>query len=160
MHVNLSQFKCDQCDSKFKYKCDLSVHFRTHHSENMKFHQCFKCDLKFTILSNLRRHTADVHDNVKVECNQCGVKFPKHNLKRHMSQCTHRMVVVDVVDDDEDENDDEGYIFGANGEQNGICINSTSVCAIARKSCRSVKVKVYIYPRKHICFSLFNIMQQ
>ena len=109
-------FQCNQCESKFKQKTNLTVHIRSIHEgdkyacnhcdhkatqqSNLKTHirskhkgvmyACHQCKYQALHYSGLRYHIKSVHEGLKYTCNQCELQFANNgSLKRHMKYtCT------------------------------------------------------------------------
>ena len=94
-----SEFKCNQCDSKFNFERALKKHKEGCHSEENKY-KCELCDLKFTRKDSLKRHMKEIHsiDETKLifrgindnkeefNCSQCASVFKREEkLERHIT---------------------------------------------------------------------------
>lgn len=79
------EYKCEQCEKKFKRKDHLVQHLQTH--QDLK--TCFKCEecfLSFSNIRNLERHKKlHLESTSKYTCDLCGEQFTqKFNLERHL----------------------------------------------------------------------------
>ena len=59
-HKMLTQFQCDQCDYKARYKGHLLAHIKSKH-EGVKF-PCELCDYKASWKVDLRKHIKFIHE--------------------------------------------------------------------------------------------------
>ena len=76
-------FHCNQCERKFKWKKNLSVHIQTQH-EGIKF-PCVQCDKQFSHQTSLLKHFKSKHQGIAYSCKQCVyVASECSNLKRHI----------------------------------------------------------------------------
>ena len=84
VHEGKRPFKCFECDSTFKLKCDLKNHTQSVH-EGKKAHTCTICQKGFAKKGNLNRHVKE-HEGKKAHtCNICQKSFSqKGNMKRHV----------------------------------------------------------------------------
>lgn len=55
IHTNEKPLKCDQCDTRWATVSQLNAHKKKHDEENLKYSCCI-CNIKFPILSKLKRH--------------------------------------------------------------------------------------------------------
>ena len=79
------KLKCDKCGKKFRSNFHLQCH-KVVHTGEMPF-SCEVCNIPFTHQSNLKRHTKNIHRNIKPnrhECQECGRKLASlWSLQRH-----------------------------------------------------------------------------
>ena len=76
-------FHCNQCERKFKWKKNLSVHIQTQH-EGIKF-PCVQCDKQFSHQGSLLKHFKSKHQGITYSCKQCVYEASEcSNLKRHI----------------------------------------------------------------------------
>lgn len=59
LHSDVRPFKCDQCESAFKQKHDLTVHKRLHSGERP--YKCKICNGRFIANTNLNKHMKSAH---------------------------------------------------------------------------------------------------
>ncbi|XP_033207316.1 zinc finger protein 493-like [Belonocnema kinseyi] len=88
-----TQFICDYCGYKTKYKWTLSAHITASHLKTPKpRHNCNKCSRSYTSLKGLNLHTRSEHSKVKPQyvCEYCDYKtnrksyLSKHTTLRHL----------------------------------------------------------------------------
>ena len=74
---------CHFCHKEFEASSKLAIHIRSHTQE--KPFQCDRCDRRFSVESNLKRHQRTVHTiDRRYSCTICGKTFnQKCNVKRH-----------------------------------------------------------------------------
>ena len=79
------EFKCDQCDLKYKSKNKLNHHHAAKHQ--MIRYKCEQCDLKYTQTQGLHMHVRDKHNGEKLSCDSCdfqtGVASGKQQMAAH-----------------------------------------------------------------------------
>ena len=79
------EFKCDQCDLKYKSKNKLNQHHAAKHQ--MICYKCEQCDLKYTQTQGLHMHVRDKHNGEKLSCDSCdfqtGVASGKQQMAAH-----------------------------------------------------------------------------
>ncbi|KAJ4426298.1 hypothetical protein ANN_27111 [Periplaneta americana] len=80
------RFLCELCGACYTYNIynkDLRKHCRDKH-EGSRYYQCNVCRRVFTTLSNLRRHTLEVHSTDNFPCDLCNASFKSvRYLKDH-----------------------------------------------------------------------------
>ena len=82
---DVNEYKCDKCESSFKYKKNLNAHVKNKHV-NKEVFPCDECESSFANKKSLVRHKNGKHDpNIsKFPCPQCGKLFlEKRSMKRH-----------------------------------------------------------------------------
>lgn len=73
-------FKCADCSRSFPSRSRLDHHLKTHES-----FKCTKgCLKRFTLEKDRRRHENTIHAAQNSQCEICGRKGRKDNIKRHM----------------------------------------------------------------------------
>merc|ERR1712243_312527 len=72
---------CDQCEKQFKCQSNLSWHKTSTHRATQ--YPCGICSYKSTRLDKLQAHMKNVHDGIKVPCDQCDKMFSPQSLSRH-----------------------------------------------------------------------------
>ena len=90
MHGNFEDqemFKCDMCDSSYRYKKGLNEHKRLKHAQTNDQHfQCNECSSRFQQKKSLAEHKKLKHSENKLQfpCPDCGKVFnQENNMKRH-----------------------------------------------------------------------------
>ena len=90
MHGNFEDqemFKCDMCDSSYRYKKGLNEHKQLKHEQaNDEHFQCNECSSRFQQKKSLDEHKRLKHSENKLQfpCPDCGKVFnQKNNMKRH-----------------------------------------------------------------------------
>ena len=63
------EFKCDQCELKYKCKDGLNKHHARKH-QMIRF-QCVQCDTKYATTQALQNHVRDKHTGEKLKCDSC-----------------------------------------------------------------------------------------
>ena len=85
-------FRCQECESSFKYKRGLQSHFKAH--QGVKY-ACKECNYKATRSDSLKAHTESQHCVITHSCNLCDYKATgKPNLIRHQ-QSIHKGILYD-----------------------------------------------------------------
>ena len=73
-------FKCAKCPRVFASRSLLERHWKT-----CERFRCTKgCNKSFTLEKDRRRHESTIHEDQNVQCEICGRKGRKDNLRRHM----------------------------------------------------------------------------
>ena len=76
------EFKCDQCDLKYKRADALKQHNAAKHK--MKRYKCDQCDAEYTFTHRLRMHVRDKHEGEKLNCDSCdfqtGIEYGKQKM--------------------------------------------------------------------------------
>ncbi|GIY63708.1 zinc finger protein 845 [Caerostris darwini] len=101
-----NRYRCETCGLGFKWKCDLSRHWRTH--DKVKPFPCDQCELGFNWKSNLVRHQRRMHVGRMVfQCDACGRGFAKkYHLSRHRTSYCEKLSKKNNKDKTADGNDD------------------------------------------------------
>ncbi|XP_065074078.1 zinc finger protein 271-like [Ochlerotatus camptorhynchus] len=85
IHLNVTDFLCNDCGLAFKNKKSLALHEKTH-SEQRSF-PCDECNMAFKTSAHLRRHHNNVHRAIKFTCTMCTVSYGrKDKLRMHMEK--------------------------------------------------------------------------
>lgn len=68
IHTNEKPLKCDYCDTRWATVSQLNAHKKKHDEENLR-HNCNVCNIKFPIISKLKRHirTSKHIENCKLQ---------------------------------------------------------------------------------------------
>ena len=53
--------QCPYCHKILKYKANMKIHIRDHHSDIQTFHQCPYCEKTFKSSGSLRDHKSKYH---------------------------------------------------------------------------------------------------
>merc|ERR1711920_1003147 len=82
MHQNKVNFKCDECGKGFYDKTKYDDHCRMH--RGIKY-ECNQCHRSFVEKSGLIKHIERKHEKKRnFKCDECGAKFyDKANFKTH-----------------------------------------------------------------------------
>ncbi len=98
-HMNIHKpdeerfLKCQICGKMLATKSSLQSHISTIH--NKVQHDCPKCNAKFSLMSNLRRHLRTVHVGSKrITCQICDTTMQKDSFVSHMK--TIQMLVQNM----------------------------------------------------------------
>ncbi|XP_019553138.2 zinc finger protein 436 [Aedes albopictus] len=79
--------ECTICTREFRFNKELLAHIEAEHAESgMEFHQCGKCERKFTSEAKLQKHDYNTHQGKQPQffCSFCGRVFNKKlGLKDH-----------------------------------------------------------------------------
>jgi len=60
-HYEVEGNQCPYCHKVLKYKANMKIHIRDHHSENQDFHNCPFCEKTFKSSGSLRDHKSKYH---------------------------------------------------------------------------------------------------
>ena len=82
------EFKCDQCDFKYKSKDKLNRHHAAKHQ--MKRYPCAQCDAEYTRRDALLSHVRDKHEGKTIKCNSCDFQTGVYGGSQKMA--AHRRV--------------------------------------------------------------------
>ena len=82
------EFKCDQCDFKYKSKGKLNRHHAAKHQ--MKRYPCAQCDAEYTRRDTLLSHVRDKHEGKTIKCNSCDFQTGVYGGSQKMA--AHRRV--------------------------------------------------------------------
>ena len=87
LHNGGNKLKCIECNKKFVVPSQVKKHMKLHQSTREKL-VCPKpfCTSEFTNRFELQKHVKSIHQNEKLDCNDCGKKFlwPPSRLRFHM----------------------------------------------------------------------------
>ena len=72
-HKILKPYKCDQCQTAFTNKENLTRHIKGHNFENKK--KCEICGREFVRSDNLQDHIKSAHNNQVFRCELCGLTY-------------------------------------------------------------------------------------
>ena len=99
VHSEVRKYECDECNTKFKQKKDLTAHNLNvhginqrketyHRPEKQKSYRCDVCESSYTYKKDLHLHQRLKHDESRKEefqCDQCPSKFKqKKSLNAHV----------------------------------------------------------------------------
>ena len=93
--LGLKHHTCTVCSKQFRYKSELTLHFRKH--TGAKPYCCTYCHQAFSHRSNLKRHVRTHTGDRPYVCDVCGKKFSqsgslKNHVRTHSETCGYSMV--------------------------------------------------------------------
>ena len=84
--------KCDECGHTFTFEVELNNHMMKSHDvrgRDQYQYQCKHCAYQAITIQDLKRHLEQIHDDVLLKCEECGLTFTwaaelnNHMLKSH-----------------------------------------------------------------------------
>ncbi|XP_008474459.1 zinc finger protein 569-like [Diaphorina citri] len=79
------KLQCNLCADTFCPRSNMLRHYLLKHRGDKVFYACDRCDKRFSLLQNLKRHLA-IHERIAYQCNVCDKKYSRlSDYKIHMN---------------------------------------------------------------------------
>ena len=100
VHTGIKKYNCSLCNSGYNYKLGLKQHIATFH-EGQKNFKCSNCEKAFTTSAALKIHIESVHEEIRHECDVCGISYTQlPNLRNHI-KAHHKAYFDEIVKHEE-----------------------------------------------------------